>query len=89
MLMPPIAVVADAYVAHQRLAFCLYDRDGEGKRSVRAVDVATVAKCLLSEMVADLEAYIIGTIVSTIVENRRKITARKEGGRHLLFDVIH
>ena len=63
MLVTPVAVVADTYVAHQRLTFCLDDRDGEGKCTIRAVYVATVAKRLFHEVVADLEAHFIGPIV--------------------------
>ena len=89
MLVPPVAVVADANVLHLRLAFSLLDGNGEGKRTVRAVDVAAVAKSLLYKVVADLEAHLVGTIVSAIVGNRREVAARKEGGRHYLLDVIH
>ena len=77
MLMSPVAMIADSYVAHQRLAFHLHNRNSEGKRSVRAVYPTTVAKGLLHEVVTNLEPHFICTIVSAIVRNRSEITARQ------------
>ena len=78
MLMSPVPMVADTYVAHQRLTLRLDDRNGESERAIGTVYPATIPKRLLREVVAHLKPHLVGTIVSTIVRNRGEIAARQK-----------
>lgn len=85
MLVTPVSMVADAYVAHHGSSLCLDDGNCQGECPRWAVYPATVAKRLFREMVTDLKAHFVAMMVGTVMRDGCKVAA---GQKHLL-DIIH
>ncbi len=60
VLVLPVELMAQLDVAHETFApigeVALVDRDGQGETTVRGVDIASVAECLLLEVLVDLNS---------------------------------